>query len=73
MIKRTWFWKVESPPLLKQSRIDKGLITEGTGFISHRSFFVDHTYIKSQIMLEVKLNKSSFYKSGIILTMMSRV
>ena len=54
MIKRTYFFVVESKPLLKQKRLADGKVTVATGTITHKSWFPD----------ENKIHKGAINKSA---------
>lgn len=74
MIKRTYFFKVESNPLLRQKRLDDGLATTWTGIVDHKSWFSDPDMVWTNIiLLAMGIDDGTFKRDEIMITQLSRL
>lgn len=74
MIKRTYFFKVESLQKIQAERRSLGKITCCTAFISYRSWFpVDNNILFEWIMNKAESKENDFIRGEIILTSISKL
>ena len=53
MIKRRYFFRVESRPLLKQKRLANGMVTVASCIVTHKSWFPDQNEVYRQAINKV--------------------
>jgi hypothetical protein len=74
MIKRSYFFKVESKPLLRQKRLDDRLATCWTGIVEHKSWFPNTSRVWTEIIcLSMDVDDGTFKRDEIMITQLSRL
>jgi hypothetical protein len=73
MIKRSYFYKVESVPLLRQQRIDDGLITCAIGIVHCWSWLPNYSLLCDYIYNDVINSGYGLNKGEIMITQLSRL
>lgn len=73
MIKRRYFFRVESRPLLKQKRLANGMVTVASCIVTHKSWFPDQNEVYRQAINNVISKDEEFLEDEIMITAMSRL